>query len=123
MAQNGKHSTQSPEDLNELERIARTAPKAWRTQKALRKAGFRKVPGGLPEALALSRFARLSRQMRQLRRRSGLSRAELARRMGITVKQLAQLERENLEQATLSTLQSFARAVGADLRLSLQPTS
>lgn len=123
MARNGKDRAQRLDDLEELERIARTAPKAWRTQKALREAGFQKVPGGLPEALAISRFRRLSRQMKELRQRSGLSRAQLARRMGITVKQLAQFERENVEQATLSTLDSFARAVGADLRLSLQPTS
>src|ERR1044071_9362815 len=100
---NGKPATKS-HALRELDHIARIAPKKWRTRKALREAGFQNIPGGLSDAVSASRFRRLARQMRALRQRAGLTRAQLARRMGIPVRNLTDLELKNPGELTLSVL-------------------
>lgn len=108
--------------LRELESIARTAPKRWRTRADLRRAGFRRVAGGLPQALRAARLARLTQEMKRIRRQAGLTQAEVARRMGTSASVVSRMESEQAGNLTLATLQRFADAVGARLRLSLHRT-
>jgi DNA-binding XRE family transcriptional regulator len=106
---------------DDLERIARRAPKAWRSQKALRQDGFVRIQGGLDQAAAASRLRRLTRQMQALRKKAGLTRSQVARRMGTSASTVSIMEENDPAQLTLAKLEAYARAVGADLCLSLQP--
>ncbi|HEY3246149.1 MAG TPA: helix-turn-helix domain-containing protein [Phycisphaerae bacterium] len=85
----------------------------------MRKAGFEPVRGGLAEALAASRLRRLARQLAAARKRAGLTRAEVARRMGTTAAIVGQIEREYSGNITIDALNRFALAVGAELKLAL----
>jgi DNA-binding transcriptional regulator YiaG len=110
-----------PADLKALERIARRAPRSWRSVSALRKAGFQRVAGGLREALALARLHRLRRQMSALRKKARLSRREVARRMGTTPSVVSRLEAGNPADLTLELLERYAQAVDGEVRLALIP--
>ncbi|MBI4578729.1 MAG: helix-turn-helix transcriptional regulator [Planctomycetes bacterium] len=116
-----KRNERLPEDVDKLESIARRAPKQWRTARALQSAGFVRVPGGFRQVLRLSRMRRLARRMTTLRKRAGLSPAEVARHMGITPAALARLENQDTAEPTLKMLDLYAEAVGGDVCLSLQP--
>jgi len=108
--------------LDDLEQIARQAPKSWRSISALRRAGFVRVAGGLKAAVASSRLGRLARQMFHARRRAGLTQSQVARRMGTTTSAISRMESDNPGNLTLGTLERYAAAVGADLRYSLVAT-
>ncbi len=116
-----KDNAKLPDDLDKLEAIARRAPKQWRTVRALESAGFVRIRGGVRQALRMSRMRRLARQMTALRKRAGLTPAQVARRMGITPATLTRLENQNPDELTLKMLDLYAEAVGADVCLSLQP--
>lgn len=58
-----------------------------------------------------------------LRKRRGLTQAELARRSGVSQPMIAQIESGKLSNLTLKTLARTARALGARLRLDLVPRS
>jgi len=103
----------------DLEAIARRAPRAWRSENALKRAGFVTVEGGLPGALAAARLRRLARQMKRLRLQAGLTQADVARRMGTTPSAISRMESSDPGNLTLDTVGRFARAIGANLRLSL----
>ena len=111
-----------PADSASLERVARLAPKAWRSEKALVRAGFLPVRGGLREAMAASRAARLGRRMAALRKKAGLTQAQVARRMGTTASAVSRMESADSGNLTLDSLERYARAVGAEMRLSLIPS-
>lgn len=110
------------EDLASSETLARHAPKAWRSDTALARAGFARVRGGLREAMSASRAARLGRRMAALRKKAGLTQAQVARRMGTTASAVSRMESVDPGNLTLESLDRYARAVGAELRLSLVAT-
>lgn len=114
-------SVREPAGDANLESTARPAPRTWRSPKALREAGFVAVRGGLPAALAASRMRRLARQMVALRKRAGLTRAQVARRMNTTTSYVARMETDTPMNLTLATLEQFARAIGADFCLAMHP--
>jgi ribosome-binding protein aMBF1 (putative translation factor) len=107
--------------MDELERIAYHAPRAWRSEQALKRTGFKPVAGGLREAVAASRLLRLVRQMAHARRRAGLSQAQVARRMGTTASAVSRMESDSPGNLTLDTVERYAHAVGAELSLSIRP--
>ncbi len=122
MARSTSHPREDvPSDIDQLERIARRAPTAWRSEKALRQDGFVRIRGGLDEAAAASRLRRLTRQMQALRKKAGLTRTQVARRMGTSASAVSRMEENDPAQLTLAKLEAYARAVGADLCFSLQP--
>ncbi len=104
----------------ELERIARTAPARWRTEAAIRRAGFRPVRGGLKAALQVSRLRRLSRELARARCRAKLTQAQVARRMGTTVSAISRMESKYPGNLTLATIQRFTDAVGAEFLISVR---
>lgn len=107
--------------MGDLNRIARRAPRAWRSERALTRAGFKTVAGDVSAALAASRLRRLVRQMAQARRSAGLTQSQVARRMGTTSSAVSRMESENPGNLTLNTLERYATAVGAELSLSIRP--
>jgi DNA-binding XRE family transcriptional regulator len=119
MAITGKRNRSKNPNAIALKSIARRAPRIWRTEHDLRNAGFEPVRGGLPEVMAASRLRRLARQLVAARKRAGLTRAEVARRMGTTAAAVSQMEREHPGNVTIDALNRFARAVGAELRVAL----
>ncbi|MCT4703307.1 helix-turn-helix transcriptional regulator [Enterobacteriaceae bacterium H20N1] len=73
-----------------------------------------------PEALAaydeMSEEIALLEQLTQWRESAGLTRAEVAKRMGITPPAISRLER-HITKATWQTLKRYAAACGIDLTL------
>jgi len=104
-----------------LERIARTAPRRWRTDAALKRAGFRPVRGGLIDALRASRLARLTRELAAARRRAGLTQAAVARLIGTTASAVSRMESDHPGNLTIATIDRYARAVNAELLLAVRP--
>ena len=60
------------------------------------------------------------RRLREVRRRAGLSQAEVAARLGITQSYVSRVERGD-QNVTLSTCEAFARAVGCIFSAVLTP--
>jgi transcriptional regulator with XRE-family HTH domain len=56
-----------------------------------------------------------------LRKRRGLTQAELARRSGVSQPMIAQIESGKLNNLTLKTLARTARVLGASLKIDLVP--
>jgi antitoxin HicB len=71
------------------------------------------------EALAVKRL--LSHELREAIVKAGVSRTELAARMGTSRSQLSRLLDPENESVTLSTLAKAAGALGKRLRISLEP--
>jgi transcriptional regulator with XRE-family HTH domain len=59
-------------------------------------------------------------QLAQLRRRTGLSQKELAKRVGTSQQQISRLESPSYEGHTLSMLRRVAEALGAKVRVEIQ---
>lgn len=107
----------------EIERIARLAPRRWRTDAALRRAGFRPVRGGLKAALRQSRLTRLTRELAAARKRAGLTLAAVARRIGTTASAISRMESDHPGSLTITTIDRYSEAVDAELLLSVRPLS
>lgn len=105
----------------ELERIARTAPRRWRTDAALKRAGFRPVRGSLSHALRASRLARLTRELAAARRRAGMTQAAVARLIGTTASAVSRMESDHPGNLTIATIDRYASAVNAELLLAVRP--
>lgn len=54
-------------------------------------------------------------------KRAGLTQAELARRMGTTASAISRMESDNPGNLTIATIDRHARAVGAELQLTVRP--
>jgi transcriptional regulator with XRE-family HTH domain len=65
----------------------------------------------------------VEQKVAKLRKRRGLTQADLARRSGVTQPMIAQIESGKLHNLTLKTLVRTARALGASLRIDLVPHS
>jgi transcriptional regulator with XRE-family HTH domain len=59
-------------------------------------------------------------QLAQLRRRTGLSQKELAKRVGTSQQQISRLESPSYEGHTLSMLRRVAEVLGARVRVEIQ---
>ena len=59
-------------------------------------------------------------QLAQLRRRTGLSQRELAKRVGTSQQQISRLESPSYEGHTLSMLRRVAEVLGAKVRVEIQ---
>ncbi|CAN5533850.1 helix-turn-helix transcriptional regulator [soil metagenome] len=79
-----------------------------------------KDPGYLEEYNALEEEFTVMAAIAKARRRSGLSQAELARRMNTTQSTVARLE-SGRGQPSTRTLVRFAKATGHRLKISFQP--
>lgn len=69
---------------------------------------------------ALKEQHRLLRQLSAARRKSGLTQAELARRMGISPSTVARLERGESASPNLALVQQMALALGLQLDIRLR---
>lgn len=76
----------------------------------------REIENELAEILIEHKIARL-------RKRRGLTQADLARRSGVTQPMIAQIESGQLNNLTLRTLARTAAALDANLRIDLVPRS
>jgi ribosome-binding protein aMBF1 (putative translation factor) len=56
-------------------------------------------------------------QLAEARKSAGLSRADLARRLGVSAERVARMERRGYDGYTLSTLRRYIRALGSDFVL------
>jgi transcriptional regulator with XRE-family HTH domain len=63
----------------------------------------------------------IERRIATLRKRRGLTQAELARRSGVSQPMIAQIESGKLNNLTLRTLARTARVLGAKLKIDLVP--
>ena len=57
--------------------------------------------------------------IRAVRRRSGLTQAELARRLGVSQAQVARIERRGYDTYTLTTLRRYVQALGEEFSLEI----
>jgi transcriptional regulator with XRE-family HTH domain len=60
-------------------------------------------------------------QLADLRKKSGLSQKELARRVGTSQQQISRLESPSYEGHSLSMIRRVAEALGAAVRLKIEP--
>jgi transcriptional regulator with XRE-family HTH domain len=60
-------------------------------------------------------------QLADLRKKSGLSQKELARRVGTSQQQISRLESPSYEGHSLSMIRRVAEALGAGVRLKIEP--
>lgn len=63
----------------------------------------------------------IEQKIATLRKRRGLTQAELARRSGVSQPMIAQIESGRLNNLTLKTLARTARVLGARLKIDLVP--
>jgi transcriptional regulator with XRE-family HTH domain len=63
----------------------------------------------------------IEHKIAMLRKRRGLTQAQLARRSGVSQPMIAQIESGKLNNLTLKTLARTARALGANLKIDLVP--
>src|SRR5258708_4395898 len=63
----------------------------------------------------------IEHKIANLRKRQGLTQAELARRSGVSQPMIAQIESGKLNNLTLKTLARTARVLGARLKIDLVP--
>lgn len=64
----------------------------------------------------------VARQLVSLRLKNGLTQKDLARCLGTTQSVIARIERGN-QNLSIRTLTKLARALGADLRIEIRPSS
>ena len=65
----------------------------------------------------------ISIQLTGLRKKAGWSQKELAKRVGTSQQQISRLESSSYEGHSLSTLRRVAKALGATIRVEIQPKS
>jgi len=65
----------------------------------------------------------ISIQLTSLRKKAGLSQKELAKRIGTSQQQISRLESSSYEGHSLSMLRRVAKALGAAIRVEIQPKS
>ncbi len=65
----------------------------------------------------------VSIQLTSLRKKAGWSQKELAKRIGTSQQQISRLESSSYEGHSLSTLRRVAKALGATIRVEIQPKS
>jgi DNA-binding Xre family transcriptional regulator len=107
-----------------LTRTRRLTPQEAARDRALREAVLKEIPPTLGSPAALAQQLRaLGNRLREMRHRSGLSLADLARRTGIDKGYLSRLENAQQGNTTLETLRRIAQALGKELVLGFQDAS
>jgi transcriptional regulator with XRE-family HTH domain len=70
---------------------------------------------------ALLQEMRVESQLAELRRKRGITQAELAKRMGVKQPLIARLEAGRAKNLTLTTIMKAAMVLGADVELRIKP--
>lgn len=79
-----------------------------------------KKPGYRAEYRAMEKEFAFALQMIKARARSGLTQAQVAKKMGTTQSVVARIE-SGTHPPNIETLERYAAAIGAELRISLTP--
>ena len=84
-------------------------------KKALKRKGFSEVYQGLADEYALVK------ELLAARSRAGLTQEEVAKSMGTTKSAVSRLEAAGKHSPSVATLKRYARAVGCEIEIRLQP--
>jgi DNA-binding XRE family transcriptional regulator len=84
-------------------------------KKALKRKGFREAYQELADEYALVR------ELLAARARAGLTQEEVAKSMGTTKSAVSRLEAAGKHSPSVATLKRYARAVGCEIEIRLQP--